>query len=132
MTEITGSGRGAIDRSALTSRMPIRDYNPMTVTELPGVSLSDFIETDAVDVLDSMLTPIQALIRQTQEKLLADEGRAILELIQKTPGDERGIEVTRTSHLDGDAMQFRTTVTRSETVPAGTIAYRYDYDNAGD
>ncbi|HEY3559646.1 MAG TPA: hypothetical protein VGL05_19390 [Kribbella sp.] len=112
--------------------MPIRDYNPMTVAEFPGVSIQDLIETDAVDVYDAMLSPIQALLQEQRRKLLADEGRAIVELIQKTPGDERGIEVTRTSRMDGDSWRMRSTVTRSEDVPAGTIGYRYDYGTTGD
>lgn len=123
---------GAIDRSALTSRMPIREYDPMPVAELPGVSIRDFLDAYEVDPLDETLTPIQTMLRNMQEKLLADEGRAIVELIRKTAGDERGIEVTRTSRFDGQAMQFSTTVTRSDDVPAGTIGYRYEYDTTGD
>lgn len=123
---------GAIDRSAYTSRMPIRDYNPTAVADLPGVSIRDFIETDASGPFDEGITPIQTVIRDMTEKLLADEGRAILELIQKTLGDGRGIEVTRSSRMDGETMRFRTTVTRSDDVPAGTIGYRYEYHTTGD
>lgn len=108
--------------------MPIRDYNPIAVAELPGVRIRDLLDTEAVDPFDEHLTPIQAMLRNMQEKLLVDEGRAITELISKTPGDERGIEVTRTSRMDGEAMRFRTTVARTDTVPAGTIGYRYEYD----
>lgn len=121
---------GAIDRSAYTSRMPIRDYNPMTVAELPGVSIRDFLDTQEVDPLDETLTPIQAMLRKMQETLLADEGRAIVELVRKTPGDERGIEVTRSSYMVDEEMRFRTTVVRSDSVPAGTIGYRDEYGNA--
>lgn len=132
MTHITGSGWGEIDRSAYTSRMPIRDYNPMTVAELPGVSIRDFLDAYQADPFDEGLTPIQTVLRDMTEKLLADEGRAILELIQRTPGDERGIEITRTTRMDGTTMQMRSTVARSEALPAGTIGYRYETDTTGD
>lgn len=112
--------------------MPIREYNPITVAELPGISIRDLLDTEAVDPLDEHLTPIQVMLREMQEKLLADEGRAITALIRDTPDDERGIEVTRTSRMDGEVMRFRTTVTRTDTVLPGTIGYRYEYDTTGD
>lgn len=52
------------------------------------------------------------------------EDAAIMNLIERTPGDERGILVTRTTVMSEQEMRMNTSVVRSDDVPSGTIRYQ--------
>lgn len=122
---------GAIDKSALTSRMPILRYNPLTVDRIPGppTVLAPLYEIENEPYSEAS-TQMGETLRQLTRKLLAEQDEAVTALRQRAEetGDQRGVRVEHRTENDGDSIRFRLTAKLSDEVPYGLVDHRWEFE----
>jgi len=122
-TDVPRFGWGVIDRTTLTSRMPVRpttvSFDDKTLRPLRGFRP----ELDQAESLDSsVLGEFQQTI--SQHAAQAREALDTLLLVALLTGDPRGVEYESEMHFDPDRASYRTRYRLSEDVPAGEIRYK--------
>lgn len=122
-TDVPRPGWGVIDRSALTSRMPVRLTTP-TAAEmarpLPGFRL-DLVDQDLS--LDSILgSAFQQMISREAAKV--GDLIATLQAATADLGEPRGISVWHETFVEGDRIMCRARYGFSDDVPAGEVQYK--------
>jgi len=134
-TDVPPPTWGAIDTSALTSKMPVVAYNPMHIDRVPGpvksiVPIAELMDQKA---LDDAFAPMQGALARLTRKLIDDEEQAVMALRARAEetGDQRGVEVVHRSHSDGDTIRFKMTATLSDEVPFGLIVRRWEFEPCG-
>lgn len=134
-TDMPRWGWGEIDRSAYTSRMSVRLTTPLTVDKLPDANLAAVLDAASeAGIPDGIAARLRSDMDRVIWKTIRAEQDAIASLWIKAAlaGDQRGIEVRRTTVDDGDTIRWRVTVALSDDVPAGEIRHRSEFDTTGD
>lgn len=123
-TDVPPPGWGVIDRSALTSRMPIRpttvSFDDKTLRPLRGFRPDLADEGQMLD--PAILGEFQQTI--TQHAAQAREALDTLLLVALLSGDPRGVEYSSEMDFDGDHATYRTRYRLSDDVPAGEIRFK--------
>lgn len=122
-TDMPGRKWGAIDYSALTSRMPVRITTAFTADDLPR-PLPGFRAELMDQQFDScIVTEMQQVINQQAARVREEIGA--LQVVASALGDPRGIEIGHELVEAGDdTIRYRTRIRLSEAVPAGEVHYR--------
>lgn len=126
-TDVPRFGWGVIDRSALTSRMPVRLTKPITVDDLPRPLPGFRVElADQEPSLDSI---IGSEFRQMIDQVAAKEHETIVTLLAAaaTLDEPCGIQVTREMPYlwHGDyQVSCRTRYSLAPDVPVGEVQFK--------
>lgn len=121
-TDVPPLGWGVIDRSALTSRMPVRLAAPTTVADRPlaGFHAELMDQEPSLDAV--LLDEMQQIV--TQHAAQAREALDTLLLTALLAGDPRGVEYETKMGFDGDHASYRTWYRLSDEVPSGEIRFK--------